>query len=108
MQAHASSGKKSHNNHIKFAHFVRPTLVPRAPLEVQKRYEKWKDIVSISGPQGLSLINGLNDEPLSGEWSGYRSSCLNLQYRVIYKVEKDRVLVQVENVTPHDYREEVP
>ena len=21
---------KSHNNHIKFAHFVRPTLVPRA------------------------------------------------------------------------------
>lgn len=75
-----------------------------APLEVQKRYEKWKDIVSISGPQGLRLINGLNDEALSGEWRGYRSSRLNLQYRVIYKVEKDRVLVQVENVTPHDYR----
>jgi addiction module RelE/StbE family toxin len=75
-----------------------------APLDVQKRYEKWKDIVTISGPQGLRLINGLHDEALSGEWRGYRSSRLNLQYRVIYKVEKDRVLVQVENVTPHDYR----
>lgn len=75
-----------------------------APLDVQKRYEKWKDIVTVSGPQGLRLINGLNDEALSGEWRGYRLSRLNLQYRVIYKVEKDRVLVQVENVTPHDYR----
>nr|WP_304956659.1 hypothetical protein [endosymbiont of Lamellibrachia barhami] len=41
---------------------------------------------------------------MAGEWKGYRSSRLNLQYRVIYKVEGDKVLVQVENVTPHDYR----
>ena len=75
-----------------------------APLEVKKRYEKWKDIVLISGPQGLRFINGLNDEALSGEWRGYRSSRLTLQYRVIYKVERDRVLVRVENVSPHDYR----
>ena len=75
-----------------------------APLEVRKRYEKWKDIVAISAPQGLKLINGLNDEALSGKWRGYKSSRLNLQYRVIYKVEKDRVLVQVENLTSHDYR----
>ena len=75
-----------------------------APVDVQKRYEKWKDIVTISGPKGLRLIKGLRDESLSGEWDGYRSSRLNLQYRVIYKVEKDKVLVLVENVTPHDYR----
>ena len=75
-----------------------------APLEVQKRYEKWKDIVAISGPQGLRSIKGFYDESLSGEWKGYRSSRLNIQYRVIYKVEKDKILVQVESVTPHDYR----
>ena len=75
-----------------------------APLEVQKRYEKWKDIVAISGPQGLRIIKGFYDESLSGEWKGYRSSRLNIQYRVIYKVEKDKILVQVESVTPHDYR----
>lgn len=71
-----------------------------APIEVRKRYEKWKDIVAISGPQGLKKIKGLRDESLAGDWKGYRSSRLNLQYRVIYKVEEDRVLVQVENVTP--------
>lgn len=68
------------------------------------RYEKWKDIVTISGPQGLRKIKGLHDESLSGEWKGYRSSRLNQQYRVIYKVEKDKILIQVVNVTPHDYR----
>ena len=75
-----------------------------APIEVRKRYEKWKDIVAISGPQGLKKIKGLRDESLTGDWKGYRSSRLNIQYRVIYKVEGDRVLVQVENVTSHDYR----
>jgi len=75
-----------------------------APADVLKRYEKWKDIVTISGPQGLKKIKGLRDESLAGEWKGYRSSRLDLQYRVIYKVDGDKVLVQVENVTPHDYR----
>jgi addiction module RelE/StbE family toxin len=75
-----------------------------APLDVLKRYEKWKDIVAISGPMGLQRISGFRDESLAGNWKGHRSSRLNLQYRVIYKVEKDKVLVQVESVTPHDYR----
>ena len=74
------------------------------PMDVLKRYEKWKDIVSISGPDGLRQIKGFRDEALRGEWKGHRSSRLNVQYRVIYKVEKDLVLVQVVSVTPHDYR----
>ena len=74
------------------------------PIEVLQRYEKWKDIVYISGPEGLKLIKGFRDEALKGDWKGYRSSRLNLQYRVLYKIVNDKVLVQVENVTPHDYR----
>jgi toxin HigB-1 len=74
------------------------------PADVLKRYEKWKDIVSISGPDGLRKIKGFRDEALRDEWKGHRSSRLNIQYRVIYKNEKDLVLVQVVNVTPHDYR----
>jgi len=72
------------------------------PIDILKRYEKWKDIVSISGPDGLREIAGFRDEALRGEWKGHRSSRLNIQYRVIYKVENDLVLVQV--VSPHDYR----
>jgi hypothetical protein len=44
------------------------------PLEVLKRYEKWKDVVRTSGPQGLRLIRGLKDESLRGEWKGHGSS----------------------------------
>ena len=74
------------------------------PVDVAKRYEKWKDIIRISGPDGLKQIKGFHDEALRGEWKGHRSSRLNIQYRVIYKIEKDLVLVRVVNVTPHDYR----
>ena len=76
----------------------------RLPVELLKRYEKWKDIVRISGPAGLRLIKGFHDERLQGKWEGYRSSRLNAQYRVIYKVEEQRVLVVVVDVTAHDYR----
>ena len=74
------------------------------PIEILKRYEKWKDIVAISGPTGLKKIKGFNDEPLRGEWKGYRSSRLNKQYRIIYKIENEQLFVKVIKVTPHDYR----
>ena len=76
----------------------------RLPEDVLKRYEKWKDIVNISGPAGLRLIKGFHDEALSGEWRGCRSSRLSLRYRVIYQVMKEQVLVQVLDITAHDYR----
>lgn len=74
------------------------------PAEILKRYEKWKDIVAISGPMGLRTVVGFRDEALKGEWKGHRSSRLNQQYRVIYRVVNERVLVHVVAVTPHDYR----
>ena len=74
------------------------------PLEILKRYEKWKDIASLSGPPGLRAIKGFHDEALAGKWKGYRSSRLNEQWRVIYKIVADALLVRVVRVTPHDYR----
>jgi addiction module RelE/StbE family toxin len=75
-----------------------------APPEILKRYEKWKDIATISGPLGLRQIAGLNDEALSGKWKGYRSSRLGSEYRVIYRFIGDELLVQVESLTAHRYR----
>ena len=76
----------------------------RIPIEIIRRYEKWKDIAMLSGPQGLRAIKGFREEALSGDWKGYRSSRLNEQWRVIYQVVADVLLVQVVRVTPHDYR----
>ena len=78
--------------------------VQRLPSEILKRYEKWKDIVGLSGPIGPRKIKEFHDESLRGEWKGHRSSRLGLQYRVIYKTLKDRVMIQVVNLSPHDYR----
>lgn len=78
--------------------------IRKLPQEILKRYEKWKDIVQISGPAGLRLIRGLHDEPLHGDWKGHRSSRLDRQYRVIYRVEREEFFVLVLDVTPHDYR----
>ena len=74
------------------------------PVEILKRYEKWKDIVVVSGPQGLRLIKGFHDESLRGEWKGHRSSRLGSKYRVIYKIKQEEILVQVVSITVHDYR----
>jgi mRNA-degrading endonuclease YafQ of YafQ-DinJ toxin-antitoxin module len=74
------------------------------PIEVLKRYEKWKDIASISGPQGLRLIKGFHDETLSGKWKGYRSSRLGDQWRVIYYIVPEEMLFQVESISADKYR----
>jgi addiction module RelE/StbE family toxin len=76
----------------------------KLPDEVLKRYEKWKDIVRISGPSGLRLIKGFHDEALTGEWKGHRSSRLGIQYRVIYRIEGKEIAVLVIDLTAHDYR----
>ena len=78
--------------------------IPKTPVDTLKRYEKWKDIVSVSGPKGLTRIKGFRDEALRGEWKGHRSSRLGGQYRVIYVVEEQNVVVKVIDLTAHDYR----
>jgi addiction module RelE/StbE family toxin len=74
------------------------------PIEVLKRYEKWKEIAVHSGPPGLRAIKGFHDEALKGEWSGCRSSRLGFQWRVIYRVVAQVLQIQVIQITPHEYR----
>ena len=87
-----------------YEHRKVPKQLNSLPIEILKRYEKWKDIVRISGPSGLKFIKGFHDEALREEWKGHRSSRLSIIYRVIYKIVEKEILVQVVNVTPHDYR----
>jgi len=87
-----------------YEHRRMASVLPKTPDMVLKRYEKWKDIVHISGPQGLRAIKGFHDEALRGEWKGCRSSRLGQQYRIIYEVEAEEVLVYVLDLTAHDYR----
>ena len=87
-----------------YEHRKVPKQLSKVPTEILQRYEKWKDIVRLSGPNGLKVIRGFNDEALKREWKGFRSSRLNQQYRVIYKVKRENILIKVVEITPHDYR----
>ncbi len=77
--------------------------IKKAPVQIKKHYELWKRIVELEGPAGLKLIKGFHDETLKGKWSGFRSSRLSLQWRVIYKIEKGNLEVYVIDINPHKY-----
>ena len=79
-------------------------IIEKLPLQVVKKYELWKDIVFRHGPGKLKEFPGFHDEILKGNNAGQRSSRLNLQYRVIYQIEKDIVTVYEIDITPSDYK----
>jgi len=78
-------------------------IIAKLPLQVVKKYELWKNIVFRHGPDKLREFPGFHDEKLKGDREGQRSSRLNIQYRVIYYVEKEIVTVYVIDITPHKY-----
>ena len=86
---------KEHRDIAKICH--------KLPLNVVKKYELWKNIIFRHGPEKLKEFPGFHDEKLKGELEGQRSSRLNIQYRVIYSVEKDIITVYVIDITPHQY-----
>jgi plasmid maintenance system killer protein len=88
--------------HIKEQYNLDKTI-SKLPLQVVKKYELWKDIVFRHGPEKLREFPGFHDEKLKGELEGQRSSRLNIQYRVIYSLEKEIVTVYVIDITPHKY-----
>ena len=75
----------------------------RLPPAVQRKYELWHDIVANDGPEKLREYPGFHDEKLRGQRFGQRSSRLSLHYRLIYRVDKLVVTVEVLEITPHKY-----
>ena len=75
----------------------------KLPAQIIKKYELWKDIIHMHGPEKLREFPGFHDEALKGLRSGQRSSRLNLKYRVIYSVELTDTLVKVWEITAHKY-----
>jgi addiction module RelE/StbE family toxin len=75
----------------------------KLPKQVLNALTVWVSVAQMEGPIGLRSTRGFNDEALQGKWKGFRSSRLNQQYRVIYKIDKNVVQIFVVDVTAHDY-----
>jgi addiction module RelE/StbE family toxin len=78
--------------------------IKKCPKLIEAEYEAWKNVVEHSGPKALKSIPGYHDHALKGDWAGARSSYLNIQWRVIYFIDKKNIKIQVLEVNPHDYR----
>ena len=76
----------------------------KVPPSVRRAFAVWIGVAESEGPVGLRATRGFNDEALKGQWLGHRSSRLNKQYRVIYRVDTGVVELSVIDVTAHDYR----
>ena len=76
--------------------------IAKLPHRIRLQYAYWRT-VALDGPEALRAVPGFNDEALKGKWQGYRSSRLNLQYRVIYAVARNELAIYVVRVSAHDY-----
>ena len=72
----------------------------RAPRHVQQDYDFWRDRVRVLGP---NLQGGYRTHALHGRRSGQKSAWLGRQWRVIFKVVEDQLIVEALELTPHRY-----
>jgi len=74
--------------------------IQRAPREIQEKYIVWRNRVRRLGPQ---LHGGFRVHALQGDRKGQKSARLNRQWRVIFKVLEDQLIVEALELTPHKY-----
>ncbi|KZY63860.1 MULTISPECIES: hypothetical protein [unclassified Oleiphilus] len=72
--------------------------------EIVQHYQAWKQIIIDQGLEGMLSQNGLHEEHLHGGLSHERSDRLNQHFRVIYRVDKKKGEIHVEDISPHAYR----
>ncbi|MCY3764867.1 MAG: type II toxin-antitoxin system mRNA interferase toxin, RelE/StbE family [Gemmatimonadetes bacterium] len=68
--------------------------VDSIPAKTLRRYETWKDVVFLSGPEGVRGIEGFRDEPRPGKKKGRRQSWLDDGWRVVYRVKNREIRVR--------------
>jgi len=84
--------------------FVTKCLV-KIPRQIQLKYKSWIEIVKNGGCGNLRNYPGFKDEKLKGVQNNYRSSRLNIKYRVVYIEDANLQEIIVVGITAHDYKE---
>jgi addiction module RelE/StbE family toxin len=79
-------------------------VLTKAPPQIVRKYQSWLDMMRYHGPEEVARWRGFKDKKLKGTWSSYRSSRLNRQYRIIYRIDYESLTVFVEKVDTHTYR----
>jgi mRNA-degrading endonuclease YafQ of YafQ-DinJ toxin-antitoxin module len=72
----------------------------RAPRDIQEKYAIWRARVETSGPH---LRGGYRVHALQGNRKGEKAARLSRQWRVIFKVFEQQLVVEALELTPHKY-----
>jgi toxin HigB-1 len=77
----------------------------KCPAHIVRKLMGWVGNVQAVGLEATRRNPGFHDEPLKGEWEGYRSIRLSLSYRAIYMLKDDGAVefALVETVNKHKY-----
>lgn len=79
-------------------------ILEKLPEHILRKYQFWLNMLQTQGTEAIKKFPGFKDEKLHGKWDGFRSSRLNDQYRVIYRIDANQIMVFVEKIDPHTYR----
>ena len=74
--------------------------LPKAPSKIQQKYTIWRDRVRQLGP---NLRGGYRVHSLRGKRKGQKSARLSRQWRIIFKVFENELVVEALELTPHKY-----
>jgi proteic killer suppression protein len=77
----------------------------KCPPHIRHNFMAWVGSVQRVGLERTRLVHGYHDEPLKGEWVGFRSIRLSRTYRAIYSIQDDSSVefALVETVNKHEY-----
>lgn len=77
----------------------------KCPTHVVRKLMAWVGSVQAVGLEVTRRTPGYHDEPLKGQWEGYRSIRLSRSYRAFYQVKTDDTVefALVETVNKHEY-----
>lgn len=75
----------------------------KVPDFIRKKVIFWVFLVETNGLGEVMKSPGFHDEPLKGERKGQRSVRMNKAYRLIYRVVKTRIHIELLEVHKHDY-----
>ena len=75
------------------------------PTQCKKKYAAFKYISEYSGLSGLRNYPGFKMERLKGELKGIFSIRLNIAYRVLFAVNEEKKLIEIYEVSKHEYNQ---
>jgi len=73
------------------------------PSHIEGKFQLWVRTVEKCGIEDTRKISGYHDEPLKGKRFGQRSVRLSKAYRAIYIEKQESIIIEVIEVSKHDY-----